>query len=157
AGSLRLPASCSPSRWAEANMAATGGPSAALSRAPTMPMPAATSPPWRRMWRGLSRQSFGKATNMSPSGRFWFPPTRADFQPAFDHAQAIADQRQAALAGLEAKYVLQQQMISKAEADLTAKAARATFAGADAVRYRDLALTTFGTRQNAERASAADE
>jgi membrane fusion protein, multidrug efflux system len=80
-----------------------------------------------------------------------------DFNAALDHAQAIADQRQAALAGLQAKYVLQQQMISKAEADLAAKAARATFAGADAVRYRDLAATTFGTRQNAERASSADE
>jgi membrane fusion protein (multidrug efflux system) len=80
-----------------------------------------------------------------------------DFQAALDHAQAIADQRQAALAGLQAKYVLQQEMISKAEADLAATAARATFAGADAVRYHDLALTTFGTRQNAERASSVDE
>ena len=91
------------------------------------------------------------------SGQLLIRLDERDFQAALDHAQAIADQRQAALAGLEAKYVLQQQMISKAEADLTAKAARATFAGADAVRYRDLALTTFGTRQNAERASAADE
>ena len=72
-----------------------------------------------------------------------------DFRAALDHAQAIADQRQAALAGLQAKYVLQQEMIGQAEADLAAKAARAAFAGADAVRYRDLALTTFGTRQNA--------
>jgi membrane fusion protein, multidrug efflux system len=80
-----------------------------------------------------------------------------DFQAALDHAQAVAAKQQAALAGLEAKYVLQQAMINKAQADLSAKAARATFAGADAVRYRDLALTTFGTRQNAERASAADQ
>jgi len=80
-----------------------------------------------------------------------------DFQAALDHAQAVAAKQQAALAGLEAKYVLQQAMINQAEADLSAKAARATFAGADAVRYRDLALTTFGTRQNAERATAADQ
>jgi membrane fusion protein (multidrug efflux system) len=80
-----------------------------------------------------------------------------DFQAALDHAQASADQRRAALAGLEAKYVLQQAMIRQAEADLNAKAAHATFAKADAVRYRDLAATTFGTRQNSERASAADE
>jgi len=80
-----------------------------------------------------------------------------DFQAALDHAQAIAAKQQAALAGLEAKYVMQQAMISQAEADLNAKAARATFAGADAVRYRELALTTFGTRQNAERALALDE
>ena len=80
-----------------------------------------------------------------------------DFQAALDHAEAVAAKQQAALAGLEAKYVLQQAMIRQAEADLAAMAARATFAGADAVRYRDLASTTFGTRQNAERASAADE
>src|SRR5260370_11502605 len=80
-----------------------------------------------------------------------------DFQAALDHAQAVAAKEQAALAGLQAKYVLQQAMIRQAEADLAAKAARATFAGADAVRYRDLAATTFGTQQNAERASAADE
>src|SRR6516164_5811366 len=77
-----------------------------------------------------------------------------DFQAALDHAEAVAAKQQAALAGLEAKYVLQQAMIRQAEA---AMAARATFAGADAVRYRDLASTAFGTRQNAERASAADE
>ena len=80
-----------------------------------------------------------------------------DFQAALDHAQAVAAKQRAALAGLEAKYVLQQAMVRQAEADLNAKAARATFAGADAVRYRDLAATTFGTRQNAEHASAADE
>src|SRR5262249_32901639 len=40
-----------------------------------------------------------------------------DFQAALDHAQAIADQRQAALAGLEAKYALQESMIHQAEAD----------------------------------------
>jgi membrane fusion protein (multidrug efflux system) len=80
-----------------------------------------------------------------------------DFQAALDHAEAVAAKQQAALAGLEAKYVLQQAMISQAEADLAAKGAHATFAGADAVRYRELALTTFGTRQNAERSSAADQ
>jgi membrane fusion protein (multidrug efflux system) len=80
-----------------------------------------------------------------------------DYRAALDHAQAIADQRQAALTGLEAKYALQQSIIRQAEADLKAKAAHARWTGEDAVRYRDLAATTFGTRQNAERASAADE
>ena len=80
-----------------------------------------------------------------------------DFKAALDRAKAVADERQAALAGLEAKYVLQQQMIGQAEADLAAKAAHATFAGEDAVRYRSLALTSYGSRQNAERASAADQ
>src|SRR5205807_2434149 len=45
----------------------------------------------------------------------------------------------------------------RAEADLAAKAAHANFAVADAVRYRNLALTGYGTRQNAERASSADQ
>ena len=80
-----------------------------------------------------------------------------DFQAALDHAQAIADQRKAALAGLEAKYALQQSTVHQAEADLNAKTAHATWTREDAIRYRDLAATTFGTRQNAERSSAADE
>jgi membrane fusion protein, multidrug efflux system len=80
-----------------------------------------------------------------------------DFQAALDHAQAIADQRQAALAGLEAKYVLQQATIRKAEADLNTKTAQANWAREDAIRYRDLAKTTFGTVQNAQRTSALDE
>jgi membrane fusion protein (multidrug efflux system) len=80
-----------------------------------------------------------------------------DFEAALHHAQAVTDQRQAALAGLEAKYVLQQATIKQVEADLNAKIARAVFANQDAVRYRDLAATTFGTRQNAERAAALDQ
>jgi membrane fusion protein (multidrug efflux system) len=80
-----------------------------------------------------------------------------DYAAALDHAQAIADGRQAALKGLEAKYGWQQAMIRQAEADLAAKAAHATFAGEDAVRYRSLASTSYGSRQNAERASAADQ
>src|SRR5947209_4218383 len=79
-----------------------------------------------------------------------------DFKAALDRAQATAEQRQATLAGLDAKYALQQQMIRQAEADLAAKSAHAAFAGEDAERYRNLAATTYGTRQNAERAAAAD-
>ena len=80
-----------------------------------------------------------------------------DFRAALDHAQATAEQRQATLTGLEAKYTLQQAMIRQADADLAAKTAHASFADEDAVRYRNLAATTYGTRQNAERASAANE
>ena len=80
-----------------------------------------------------------------------------DYQAALDHAQAMAEERQAALTGLEAKSALQQTMIRQAEADLAAKTAHATFAVADAVRYRNLALTGYGTRQNAERTSAVDD
>jgi membrane fusion protein, multidrug efflux system len=80
-----------------------------------------------------------------------------DFKAALDRAQAIADERQAALSGLEAKYVLQQQMVAQAEADLSAKTARAAFASEDSVRYHSLALTSYGSRQNAERAWSADQ
>ena len=79
-----------------------------------------------------------------------------DFQAALDHAQATLEERQAALAGLEAKSGWQQLVIHQAEADLAAKAAHAAFAGQDAARYRALEKTSYGTRQDAERTSAAD-
>ena len=41
-----------------------------------------------------------------------------DFRAALDHARAFADERQATLTSLEGKYVLQQQMVAQAEADL---------------------------------------
>src|SRR4051794_28716053 len=37
-----------------------------------------------------------------------------DFRAALDHARALADERQASLTSLEAKYVLQQQMVAQA-------------------------------------------
>jgi membrane fusion protein (multidrug efflux system) len=80
-----------------------------------------------------------------------------DFVAALDHAKAVAAGRQAALAGLEAKLVLQQAMIHQAEADLAAKTATAGFAGQDEVRYRTLALTPAGSLQNAQRAQATGE
>ena len=80
-----------------------------------------------------------------------------DFRAALDHARALADERQATLASLEAKYVLQQQMVAQAEADLAAKTAKASFASADALRYRNLAKTGYGTQQSAERTSAVDQ
>jgi membrane fusion protein, multidrug efflux system len=79
-----------------------------------------------------------------------------DFEAALDHARATLGQQRATLGGLEAKYVLQQAMIRQAEANLDAKLAEATFAREDAVRYRELAKTTFGTVQNAQRTSALD-
>src|SRR5579864_4179524 len=57
-----------------------------------------------------------------------------DFRAALARAEALAEERQAALASLDAKYILQQHMISQAEAELAAKAAKAAFAGEDAIR-----------------------
>ena len=60
-------------------------------------------------------------------------------------------------ASLRAKYDLQQSAIRQASADLDAKSAQADFAKVDAERYRTLALSNYGSRQNAERTSALDQ
>src|SRR5207249_6302155 len=60
-----------------------------------------------------------------------------DFRAALNRAQALADERRATLGSLEAKYVLQQQLVAQAEADLAAKTAKAAFASEDASRYRN--------------------
>jgi membrane fusion protein (multidrug efflux system) len=80
-----------------------------------------------------------------------------DVRAAADHAEAILEQRTAMLAGLRAKYELQQTAIQQAAADLDAKTAQANFAKIDAERYRTLALSNYGSRQNAERTRAEDE
>jgi membrane fusion protein (multidrug efflux system) len=77
-----------------------------------------------------------------------------DFRAALDHANAIIGQRQATLASLEARAQSQQSVIQEAQADVDAKAAQATFAEEDDSRYRHLAQTGYGSRQNAERALA---
>ncbi len=78
-----------------------------------------------------------------------------DFRAALDHAKASVAERRAALAGLQAKLTLQQASIRQAEADLAAKTAQAGFARQEEIRYRALALTPAGSRQNAERTQAA--
>ncbi len=80
-----------------------------------------------------------------------------DFEAALERARAVAAARRATLAGLQAKYGWQEAMVRQAEANLDARLAQAAFARRDAVRYRDLAKTTFGTVQNAQRSSALDE
>jgi membrane fusion protein (multidrug efflux system) len=79
-----------------------------------------------------------------------------DYQAALSHANAVLKAHVAALANLRAKRVLQQSVIVGAEADLAAKHARSEFTTEDAERYRSLALTAAGSRQNAEKALADD-
>jgi membrane fusion protein (multidrug efflux system) len=79
-----------------------------------------------------------------------------DVRAAADHAEAILRQRTAMLAGLRAKYELQQSAIEQAAADLDAKTAQASFAKVDAERYLTLARSDYGSRQNAERTHAQD-
>ncbi len=53
--------------------------------------------------------------------------------------------------------MLQRTTIRQAKAELDGKTAQAVFARQDDLRYRELALSSAGSRQNAERASALDE
>jgi membrane fusion protein (multidrug efflux system) len=64
--------------------------------------------------------------------------------------------RAASLDGLRAQYVLQQSTIRQQQAELAAKTAQASFAATDAARYRSLALTAAGSRQDAQRTDAQD-
>jgi membrane fusion protein (multidrug efflux system) len=80
-----------------------------------------------------------------------------DFLAARDHADAVVQQRQAALASLQARYALQQSTIRQAVAEVAAKAARAAFAKEDETRYRSLAQSSFGSLQNAQKALMADQ
>jgi len=77
-----------------------------------------------------------------------------DFRATRDRAAAIVAARKATLDSLERKLTLQQTAIRQAKADLDAKQAQAAFAKEDDQRYRDLAQTAAGSRQNAERASS---
>ena len=77
-----------------------------------------------------------------------------DFRAAADRAAAIVEARKATLNSLERKQTLQETAIRQAKADLDAKTAQAAFAKQDDQRYRDLARTAAGSRQNAERASS---
>jgi membrane fusion protein (multidrug efflux system) len=80
-----------------------------------------------------------------------------DVRAAADHAEAVLQQRTATLAGLRAKYTLQQSAIDQANADVDSKGAQAEFAKLEAERYRFLAATNDGSQQNAQRTHAADE
>jgi membrane fusion protein, multidrug efflux system len=80
-----------------------------------------------------------------------------DFQAALRHAEAVLQSKQAALANLVAKRVLQHSMIAQAQADLAAKQAQAVFATEDATRYRVLASTAAASRQAEQRARAVDQ
>jgi membrane fusion protein, multidrug efflux system len=77
-----------------------------------------------------------------------------DYRAALGHAEAALQARLAAVDSLRAQYALQQSTIRQQEADLAAKKARATFAEEDASRYRILAQTNHGSRQNEQRTSA---
>src|SRR5712692_7656749 len=80
-----------------------------------------------------------------------------DVRAAAEHAETVLNQRTAMLASLRARYALQRSTIEQAAADLEAKTAQASFAKVEAERYRTLALSESGSRQNAERTRAQDQ
>jgi membrane fusion protein, multidrug efflux system len=80
-----------------------------------------------------------------------------DYQTALDHAEAVLQAKTAAADSLHAQYALQQSTIRQQDADIVAKKANATFATADASRYRFLAQTTAGSRQSEQRATALEQ
>jgi membrane fusion protein (multidrug efflux system) len=82
---------------------------------------------------------------------------RRDFQAALDHAAAVVNARRASLEGLRAQYVLQQSTIRQEGADLASKVAQLNFSVQDADRYRSLALTAAGSRQDAQRSSSLEQ
>ncbi len=80
-----------------------------------------------------------------------------DFEAALRHAEAVLQSKEAALANLTARRVLQHSVIAEAQADLTAKRAQAEFAAEDAARYRVLASTAAASRQAEQKARASDQ
>ena len=79
-----------------------------------------------------------------------------DFRAAVDRASAIVAQRRATLESLIAREQLQQSTIRAAEADVEAKIAGAAFAKEEDARYRQLAQSSAGSQQNAQKALAAN-
>ncbi|MCB8876845.1 HlyD family secretion protein [Acidisoma silvae] len=77
-----------------------------------------------------------------------------DYQAAADNAQAVVSAKQASLDELQARYVLQQSTIRQEAAELTAANAQLSFAMSDADRYRRLAATSAGSRQDSQRADS---
>jgi membrane fusion protein (multidrug efflux system) len=82
---------------------------------------------------------------------------RRDYQTALDHAEAALQAKLASAESLRAQYALQQSVIRQQDAEVAAKKAQASFATADAIRYRALARTSYGSRQNEERTSALQQ
>jgi membrane fusion protein (multidrug efflux system) len=80
-----------------------------------------------------------------------------DEQAALDHATAVVAGRTAALDRLRAQIALQSATIRQQEAELAAKSAQAEYAAADAARYRSLAQSAAGSRQDAQHSASLDQ
>jgi membrane fusion protein (multidrug efflux system) len=81
---------------------------------------------------------------------------RRDYAAALDHAKATLAARLASAESLRARRALQDAAIRQAEAESDARVARAAYARQDADRYRALALTAAGSRQDEQRTLTVD-
>ncbi len=79
-----------------------------------------------------------------------------DTRAAVNHALAVVAGARATLGSLHAQLGLQQSIIQQQEADLAARSAQADYAAADAERYRSLATTAAGSRQDQQRTTSLD-
>ena len=77
-----------------------------------------------------------------------------DYQAALARANAVVAGKIAALESLRAQLALQQSMIQQRSAELDVKSAQASFAATDADRYRTLATSAAGSRQEEQRSSS---
>lgn len=80
-----------------------------------------------------------------------------DFRAAKDHAAAVVAGKQAALADLQAKYLLQQSTIRETDANVASKQAAASFARTDNARYQNLLRAVAASEQATQRALTADQ
>jgi membrane fusion protein (multidrug efflux system) len=79
------------------------------------------------------------------------------FRAALARAVATVQQQEAALQNLRERRELQGMAIDQAQSDLSAKTAAAIFTGQEVDRYKALAQSDAGSKQNAQKAVAADE
>jgi len=80
----------------------------------------------------------------------------SDYKAALSRAQAIVAGTEAMLDSLKAQLTLQQLVIDQSAADLTVKSAQASFTTTDAERYRSLAATSAGSRQDQQRTASLE-
>ena len=80
----------------------------------------------------------------------------SDYKAALDRAKAIVAGAEAVLDSLRAQLTLQQSTIQQSAAELTAKSAQADYTATDADRYRSLANTAAGSRQDQQRTASLE-
>ncbi len=107
--------------------------------------------------RGFVAEVLAQDNERVHSGQLLVRLDPRDLEAALDHAVAVLAARTTEIDGLRARYILQQSTIRQHEADLGAKAARATFTTQDAERYGRLAATNAVSKQEAQQSATFDQ